>query len=388
MKILLNGVYVGGNCPPFYSNLKTTGHDVKIIDVCYFNNAYTNFSKVIEQNDIIIPPYNLVDFILFKLYTKTKFNFLLFTIVNRLNKIIAEHNPDVIINHQMSLNCNVMLETKFKPQVGFIYGSEIKGENINKLTFKTALKQISKVITTTPKAKEEIINKYQEAAPKITTISWSNINEDVLINVKSKIDLPALYLKYDLKQTDFIIYDNRSLRNSEITKQALSGYCSAINTSSNIKIILVKGFSGKSELVHFAEMFVAREKKSKSFIIINEEISEDDHLKFLACSNAVTSFLRNDQFGEVIMQAMFFKKYLILYNLPQYREVLGTNALYVDESAQSIAEKIKLIQQQQIQIDLDLNYNNVITNFEVKKAFNKINQLLTQEVLQANQYAA
>jgi len=375
MKILINGVYIGGNCPPTYHYLKQLGHDVKIIDGTYFKQ-YNNFSDLIDKNDIIFPDYSLIDFCCFKLYQKTTLDFLLIPLKKKIGSIIDSFVPDIIIDHQLSLRANLFLATGFKPQIGFIYGSEIKGKNIHKKAFKRAIEKIDYVVTTMPSFKETVIKKFPVAANKSVSFLYSFFEYKKILAFTDNITSAELRKEYGFSEKDIILFDNRSLRDEEVLKEALHDFLKAYSINNNFKFILVKGFSGNKKLVEYTQKFILENNCNNCIQIIDSSLSEEEHFRYIKMSNAVCSLLRTDQFGEVIMHAMIYKKALILYELPQYKEVFENNAYYINEQSESFFKQLIQLQNNAIAIDFDHNFNYALNNFDAIAGFKKINVFL------------
>jgi hypothetical protein len=372
MKILINGVYIGGNCPPFYHNLKKLGHDVKVIDVLFFNQPYSTDSSKINHEDIIYPRYLKRDWILYKFYQKTYIKFFLNQIISRLKKIIKEFNPDIIINHQTSIRADLIRLTDFCPVVNYIYGSEIKRKKILRKPFKKNLEYAHLTLTTTPEAKTIITKQYPDFESKIENIYYSFIAKDELCKYES--------CKNDA-ENHIIVFDNRTLRDKELTIQVFNAYLLLAASNPLFHFIIIQGFSGKLENLNLAKQLVHNSKNSKQFVFYEDFLDTEKYFELLNSSNIVTSFLPVDQFGEVIIHAMFLKKYLLLKKLPQYENVLNNDAIYVEEmSALNIVEAFNNYTSMKNHIDLEKNRRFFEYHFDSSKAFLKIEQKLNNIV--------
>ncbi len=379
MRILINGVYRGGNCPVFYQQVKALGHEVKVVDVTYFKQ-YSDFSDLINKDDIILPRYNIIDYLCFKFFQRFKYKCLLFTITPKLKKIITSFNPDIIVNHKTSLRANMMNNTGFRRVVNFVYGSEIKGQNLNSKLLVEAIEYAEKTITTTPAARETIVAKYPHFK-KDVEVRAANFNTTSNLKV-----VEDAYNKSKLREsmgfvaTDFVIFDNRTLRDEKLSKEVVSAMIEVARKENHIKFILMKGFSGKAECVADAKQRVSEAKLEEHFMFI-DVANQQEYYQLILASDAVTSFLPFDQFGEVILHAMFFKKYLILTRLDQYYKALKNNAVYVEGfDVKSIETALLKSHAQQQEIDLEANKQYFIKEFDTQKGLDLLEQTLEEVV--------
>jgi len=365
MKILINGSYEGGNCPPFYKVLKDLGHSVKVFDIVFYKEV--NYSKLINSDDIILPSYNYLTYNFIKLLRKLKISLWMCPFILEGKKVINNFKPDIILNHQTSSSANLMLRTNFKPQFNFIYGSEIKGKNINNFMFKEAIETATLTFAGTEISKNRIHNIYPHLTSKVIFRTFNFLFIDKFLENEKKRN--SLYDRKIMgyKDDDFIIYDNRTLRHMETTLHLLKAVRNLNEDGKNIKIILCKGFSGLDKIVYEAQKIVLNYKMESYISIIDKELSNEEHYRNINISNAISSIIPYDEFGSFIMQGMYFMKYLLLSGLPQYKEIFGENAVYINENNYlNIYKSINYILDRKNKINLDKNYDILFNNYNSK----------------------
>lgn len=382
---MINGVFTGGNCPLFYLRLKNMGHEVKIIDATYFRTPYNKFSELLDAKDIIIPSYNLFDYICFKIYQRLRLNFLLITIAGKLSEIIRKFKTDLIINHQTSIRANLIARAGFHPVINYIYGSEIKGDNIHSPMLKRSFDYSDLTLTTITNFRNRILGVYPDLQNKIRTRSLSYYSTEELENIKSSIDYGLLRENSGIGQNEFLIFDNRTLRDPALTKIIVAGFIKAASLNNKLRFVLIRGFSGKAGAVTIAHELLSGSELADRFIVIDKELTYNEHFGYILASDAITSFLPDDQFGEIIIHGMYFKKALILYRLEQYLNILNSEAEYIDHLTEdSVCKGLLNLYNNQNKIDRDANYRKFIECFDMEKGFAEINITLTNLVYEFN----
>tara|TARA_Y100001970_G_scaffold27492_1_gene33566 strand:- start:26303 stop:27439 length:1137 start_codon:yes stop_codon:yes gene_type:complete len=370
MKIILNGVYFGGNCPIFYKVLKDLGHDVKVYDVLFIN-SYNEFSDLINEEDLIIPKYSFFIFLKLRLYRKFFKKKWINILVKKVNDFIIDFKPDVIFNHQISIRSNVMLKTKFKPQFNFVYGSEIKQKNKTNSDLKFAIENAEYTFVPSLEAQNILLNYFPDLSNKLCLSTTNFIYPDKLMKTYLNCDIVKIRNDYNYLKDDFIIYDNRSLRNIDLSLNLVKAIKLLKDSSYNCKIILVKGYSGSAQVIEVIKDKISDWKLTNHISIIDESITDKSHYELLALSDAYCSILKADEFGSGIAQAMYFKKLLLLSDLEVYKQYIKNNAVYVNKlNYKDISDSIINLINKNYKIDFKYNYDlvdkkfNALTNIE------------------------
>lgn len=328
MRILLNGVYKGNNCPPFFLQLKKMKHDVKIVDALYFNKPYRDFSELLSENDFVLPKYGFLDFINFKIYQKTGLSFFLFSIRKELCKIIDWFRPDIIINHQISIRTNLFLATGFYPQVGYVYGSEIHNNAKSKFLFES-FHLLNQIFVTTDHMKSLLLQRFNFLKQKTQVIPIGILDYDFIIS-KSHQDKSELRQTYGIEKTKFIIYDDRSCRDTNVIDalmQTIILYKKQFEKY-DIAFLILKGNGGDDKTMLKIKNICEENNCSQIVYLINEVVSNNVLYDLLILSDAIISLLPYDQFGTIILNSALLNKTLFLYDLPQYKQQFGNHAYY------------------------------------------------------------
>ena len=363
MKILLNGVYFGGNCPPFYRILKDLGHDVKVYDAL-FEDSYSELSDIIDKEDLIIPKYSLFKFVKIKFYKKIFVSKWRRELSLNMSKIVSRFKPDVILNHQLSIRANIALDTKFSPQLNFVYGSEIKNDLKNIEQIKDAIDKAKFTFVPSLEAQRILVEKIGVKAEKIHLATTNFINPNKMMLQFSNQDTLKYRGNYNFSSQDFIIYDNRSLRDIELSNILVQSFKKLVVNYENCKLILVKGFSGNDKVIYEIRKKLEEYNLTSNVLVVDRIVSENEHYRFLSMSDVYCSILKDDEFGSGIAQAMYFRKKLLLSNLDIYKDYIKNNAAYIQSFTEQELTRmiISLIEGRQ-KIDLECNFNLANTKF-------------------------
>ena len=367
MRILINGVYFGGNSPIFYKVLKDMGHEVKICDILFID-SYKERSSLFALEDIIIPSYSKFKVILLKFYRKFYRKLWKKELISFAHEVINDFQPEIIFNHQVSVRSNIMLDTNFKPQFNFVYGSEIKGRNIGSVLLEQAIRCANLTFVPSIEAKNILLNSYDNISNKLCLNTTNFIYVDYELKKYLSVNINELREKNKYSSDDFIIYDNRSLRDKELSLLIIESVKFLKTKSIECKVILVKGYSGNDNVIKFVKSKIVEWDLNSHIKIIEKSITDDFHYQLLSISNVYCSILKADEFGSGIAQAMYYKKTLLLSNLEVYRKHIKNNASYINSyNVKEFSNAIINLMENKVSIDFNHNFTLVDEKFNAVK---------------------
>lgn len=381
MKILMNGIYRGGNCPPYYKQLKKLGHDVKVVDILFFKGKYTVEYESFEREDLIIPNYSIVSKFLFKAYKLSKITYFLRGFVNYAKGILSSYEPDLVINHRITTEALILLKTCYKPQVSLVYGSEIIGKQLltNEVEFIFAKSML--ILTTSEEEVREINNAYLNTEGKAKCLDWGLFNCNEIMSKMSDANRSDFRNKWFGSKDYFVISDLRSLRNSGVARNLILGIERLAKTRRNILLVLVKGYLGKDIVISEAQQLIKQRGLEKNIILIEKILSEEEKIELLIASDALTSLLPNDSLGTIILEGGLTKNLLILTNLEQYKRIFGQNAIYIDKlDPTTISFTLKKYFDSPGSYNIDDVYSTINSRFNSDFCFVEINNELKKLV--------
>jgi hypothetical protein len=385
MRILVNGYFYGGNCPPFVSYLKKFNKDTKVTNALGPLDDYGVNRDYLTDEDLVGIHTNPVEKLFIYVTRKMNLGIWKQILICKTRKVVREYNPDLVINHKAGVRAEIMLSTYFQPQITYIYGSEVHGPKIRAANLDFIFGQSRYLLTTTAHMKSFLIENRPDLTEKIRIRPWGHFEMHRVLKVKKMSDRQKLRQEYGFNPGAIIFFDNRSLRGEHTgLYQIINCVRRLNNTGENFKIIFLRGFLGTDAMIRKLQNAISEDERLKSHVILMDEIvPQDKLLKLYLLSDAFISLLPSDQFGTSILDAVLTDCSLILSDLEVYKEYLGESGpIYIKEQDEN-----ELMSGFQSVIENTSNgrvserfYLDIINDFNPDNTFRNIYQLCTSLV--------
>jgi len=335
VKILVNGYFYGGNCPPFVFHLKENiNYEVKLTNSLDFLDDYGINSDYLSDTDLIRIRTNFIERFLIKLLKKARIPVWKFFLIRKSKKLLKEFKPDIIINHKASVKAEIMLRTKFQNQLTYIYGSEVHGNRIQDKILDFIFDNSKYILCTTETMNQYITNSKPHLANKIKTLPWGYFEMNKECNPTNDYNKGKLKEKLGINKDCFVFLDTRSLRRIDAGLNPIVNAIKKLTSyRTDFKFIFLRGFLGADAMVNELKIAISNDRDlNKCVLIIDDVVSQNKLLELYTLSDAFISILQADQFGISILDAVFTDTALIISDLPVYRQYLGEKGpMYIHE---------------------------------------------------------
>lgn len=343
MKILINGYYYGGNCPPFVYNLKKFNPDTKVTNALSILDEHGINLDYLKPSDILPIRLNLIEKIIVIFSKKARLPFWKTILIGKAKKVINNFQPDIIINHKASEKAEIMLRTNFRPQLTSIYGSEVHGTRIFRRVLDYIFNESLYILTTTNSMQAYLQEKRRAIKNKVVVYPLGNFDFDNIIKYKNENNLKKIREKYGIPLYETVVLDNRSLRGDYA---GLFPIIDALKRNADqdlpIKMIILRGIGGTEHIIRKLNAIMKSDSTlSKQIIFINEVVNNERLFDYYYLSDAFISLLPSDQMGKCISDAMLFDCSLILSDLEIYRKRFGNGPCYIkDQSVDQLTDAL------------------------------------------------
>lgn len=377
MRILVNGYFYGGNCPPFFYYLKKYNNDIKISNALGAINEYGVNYDYLSDDDIIRLDSSPATNLILKLLKKLRIPIWRHILQRKVNRLVKNFRPDIIINHKASINAKLMLNTGFTPQVTYIYGGEVHGDRIRDKVVKQVFEQSCLIVTTTQKMRNYVLNSFPDLTNKINVFPFGYFDMQKMLQMKNTYNKNELRERYGFKTEDIVFFETRSLRGHHAgLKQLLDAVEDLSRRQKNFKLVILRGFLGTDEMVGYLSNRIDDNKNLCNHVILLDDILVQDMIfEYYLLSDAFISILPDDQFGTSILDAIFSDCSLILSDLQQYKDYLGeTGPLYVqNQNVNQLTEHMSsIIENKEMGRLTNQRYDNLIVLMNPENNFKNL----------------
>lgn len=331
MRILVNGYYYGGNCPPFVQALKSINPDLKLTNALSILDEHGINHDHLTQADIIDLKLNFIEKQIVFLLKKARLLFWKTILVRKAKKLVAEYKPDIIINHKASEKAEIMLKTGFRPQVTYIYGGEVHGDRVLHPALDYIFAESSFILTTTEQMRLHLCAKRNSLRDKTRVFPLGYFGLERIQEYKKSASWKEIRRKYGFSEDEAVFFDNRSLRGSHAGFEVIIKALRELRDRGlSFKMIFLKGFLGTDSMVKRLRGVMNGDPSLAGHIVFNEGIVSDEQiLDYYFLADAFISLLPADQCGKCINDAVFLDCSLILSDLEVYRSRLGNGPCYI-----------------------------------------------------------
>jgi glycosyltransferase involved in cell wall biosynthesis len=343
MRILVNGYFYGGNCPPFVHTLKKINPDTKLTNSLGVLDDHGVNRDYLEKGDLIKMELNGLERLAVRILRKVHLGIWKKMLTHRARKIVSEYRPDLIINHKASDKAEIMLRTGFQPQLTYIYGSEVHGERVHRSELDYIFAQSAYILTTTQHMRSYLCKNRGRWQDKIRVFPMGNFDLGQIEKFNTLNRRDEVRRKNGFTADEMILLENRCLRGEHSGLEAIVGALRRLNAEGvQAKIIILKGIGGTAPMVKRLQRIMKQEPDlGRRIVFVNEIVDNDRLFAYYFLADAFVSLLPADQMGKCISDAMFFDCSLILSDLEVYRKRFGDGPCYIkDQNAEQLADTI------------------------------------------------
>lgn len=388
MRILVNGYFYGGNCPPFVHTLKKINPDIKLTNAQGALDEHGVNRDYLEPDDLLRIELNRVETLVVRVLRKARLELWKRILTRHAKRIIREYRPDLIINHKAADKAEIMLRTGFQPQLTYIYGSEVHGERVQRAELDYIFDQSAYILTTTQHMRSYLSEQRKRWQDKIRVFPMGNFDFERIVRFSAESRRDEVRKKHGFAADETILLENRCLRGE---RHGLAPIVQALKMTSvqgiRVKLIIMKGIGGTELMAARLRRIMSKDPELARSIVFVDEIVDNDRLfDYYFLADAFVSLLPADQMGKCISDAMFFGCSLILSDLAVYRERFGSGPCYIkDHDADQLAEAIvKLARGDEFKIGGGV-YEKLLAVSRPQVQFEKLYAFLNQVVAEAKQ---
>ena len=336
MKILVNGYHFGNNTPPYVVKFRSLGHSTRLITAAAFGISdllrQHALSSELIMDDLVQPTYGQIERWAVYLLRKARIPVWRMIQARKVARVIAEFRPDVVWNHSLWIDTDVMALTGFHPQVTAPYGyNEVELHPGRKRIRRIIYENSDGFIDALPDFREFFIK--HEGVPESKfppeTIYHGLPNLQDLLRVRVE-DGRNLRIRYGISPDKIVLIETRGLR------QLDGGSLDAIRAVAQLRarglpvfLILTAGILGSGQVVRRAKDLISTLGISDSVRLVEEELGYESVIAHYAAADVFLSLLPSDALGKSIMEAIAQRCLLVLSDFRDYRTAFGSMAEYV-----------------------------------------------------------
>jgi len=336
MKILINGYHFGNNTPPYVRRFNELGHATKLITAARFDTddllLLHRLSPDLQRADLLQPSYGTGEKMLIRLLRKIHLPGWRQIQAQKVRAVLDHFQPDVVWNHSLWIDTDVMIYTGFHPQVTVSYGyNEIQNHPERRFIRRIIYRNTDRFIDALPDFREYLIAHEGVDRKKFPeeTIYLGLPNLNALL-ASREAQVKVMRERFGIPYSIPLIVETRGLRQSDGGAiDALRALHYLRSKGAQAFLILLSGILGNPSVLKEAEALIASLGLRDCVRIVAEEISYDDVLSLYAAAEINLSLLPSDALGKSIMEAVTQRCLLVLTDLPDYRTAFGEHAEYV-----------------------------------------------------------
>lgn len=331
MRILVNGYFYGGNCPPFVNALKKINPDIKLTNALSVLDDHGLNRDYLEEEDILPLRLNFLEKAIAIICKKARLPIWKALLTRKAAKLVAEFKPDVIVNHKASEKAEIMLRTGFRPQLTYIYGGEVHGDRLRRRELDYVFQESAYVLTTTEQMRSHLVASRPELRGKARVFPMGYFEMDRVQEYRASASRKEVREKHGFREGETVFFDNRSLRGAHAGFEAIIKALKELHSRGlSFRMIFLRGFLGTNAMSRRLRATMdADPGLARHIVFIDGIVPEDRIREYYFLSDAFVSLLPADQCGKCINDAVFLDCSLILSDLDVYRSRLGTGPCYV-----------------------------------------------------------
>lgn len=379
----MNGYFYGGNCPPFVRALKRINPDTKITNALSILDDHNINWDYLEYEDIVRLKLNLMQKAIVFISKKIRLPFWKAILVRKARDLVKGYRPDIIINHKASEKAEIMLKTGFRPQVTYIYGGEVHGDNVLRPELDYIFAESSYILTTTEQMRAYLNSKRNSLREKIRVFPLGYFELEHIQEYKKSASRKEVRKKHGFAENETIFFENRSLRGSHAGFDALIKALRELRDRGlPFKMMFLKGFLGTGSMVkRLRGVMKADPSLARHIVLIDEVVSDDRVVDYYFLSDAFVSLLPADQCGKCINDAVFLDCSLVLSDLEVYRSRLGKGPCYIrnQDADQLTSALARIIAGETCRVEKEV-LDNLRETSQPRQRFEKLHDFIKEVV--------
>ncbi len=336
MRILINGYHFGANTPPYVKAFQARGHEVRLTTAAAFGVSDLLRRKPLAPEltiqDLLMPEYSWPEARILRLLRAARIPFWRSLQARRMLGVLREFRPDIVWNHSLWIDTDVMIWTDFHPQVTVAYGyNEVEDQPQRAGVRKEIYARSDAFVDGLPEFRRYFIEREGVPTEKYPpTTLYSGVPHLKAILAADRGAATEIRRSLGIPQNAVVLLESRGLRQSSGGALDAIRAVRALRTQGKeVRLILVGGLLGKAEVIVEAEALARTLGVREDVLFVQEELTTDELLRYYLAADIYLSLLPSDALGKSIMEAAAAGCHLVLTDLPNYRPAFGANAEYV-----------------------------------------------------------
>lgn len=336
MRILINGYHFGANTPPYVKAFQARGHEVRLTTAAAYGISDLlrrhPLAPELTTQDLLMPEYSWIEARVLRLLRRARIPFWRQFQARRMLGVLREFRPDIVWNHSLWIDTDVMIWTDFHPQVTLAYGyNEVEEQPGRAWVRKEIYARSDAFVDGLPEFRRYFIERESVPAQKYPpTTLYVGVPQlkNILSADRSASD--EIRRSLGIPGDAVVLLETRGLRhNSAGALDAVRAVRALRTSGKNVKLFLIEGLLGKTVVVVEAENLARALGVQEDVVFVRGEMSTEDLLRYYLSADIYLSLLTSDGLGKSIMEAAAAGCLLVLTDLPNYRPAFGANAEYV-----------------------------------------------------------
>ena len=250
--------------------------------------------------------------------------------------VLAAFQPDIVWNHSLWIDTDVMIWTGFHPQVTVPYGyNEVETLPGRARIRRRIYDESDAFVDGLPEFRRYFMEKEGVAREKFPPQTlYSGVPHLRKIREAGRRSGQDLRTRYDIPADAVVLLESRGLRHrSGGALDAIRALHLVRARGVNAHLILVAGLLGNDAVGTEADA-LARKLGVRDWVtLVRGDLSVEELLPYYSAADIYLSLLPSDALGKSIMEAAAAGCLLVLTDLPNYRPAFGNHAEYVSPGA-------------------------------------------------------
>ncbi len=339
MRILINGYHFGSNTPPYVPFFRSRGHTVMLTTAAAFGVddllRRHSLSPLLTVDDLLVPEYARWEARLLRTMRSARLPQWRSMQARRMRILIDAFQPDIVWNHSLWIDSDVMIWTGFHPQVTVPYG-------YNEVELQPGRKKVRRRIYEETDAFIDAVPGFRRFFTQSEGIPESKFPPETLYlgvpGLRSLLAMPRsqapnIRTEPGISKNTTLLLETRGLRQKDGgTMSAVRATADLVSRGADVHLVILGGLLGTAQVQHDVARIIDDLRLRDHVTTVSGELSYDTLLAHYASADIFLSLLPSDVLGKSIMEAGAAGCQLVLSDLPDYHLAFGTLAEYVDPS--------------------------------------------------------
>jgi glycosyltransferase involved in cell wall biosynthesis len=282
--------------------------------------------------DLLMPSYSEAEAIILRLLRAARVPFWRQLQAQRLLPLLRQFRPDIVWNHSLWIDTDVMIWTGYHPQVTVPYGyNEVERQPGRARARRRIYRDSDAFIDALPDFRRYFIDKERIPVDKFPPDTiYLGLPELRKLLDEDRSGGATLRSTLGIPSDETVLLESRGLRQPDGgAMAALHATQRLISKGHRLHLVLLAGLLGDAQVCDAVERS-ARELGIRDRVtIVRNSVSFDELVRYYAMADIFLSLLPSDALGKSIMEAAAVRCQLVLTDLPDYRTAFGPHAEYV-----------------------------------------------------------